>query len=180
MRGCRSWMPATAFGCGVSNVVLSVGVELDVTPFINPDGLVVMDINQEIDDLGNKDTIDNNPVYETTKRTLSSEIAVRDRDTILLGGFIRSEKDKGKSGVVKAVYPKESRVVVVGVNMMTRHTKPSQNDPQGGRKKLEAPLHVSNVALVDPKDKKPTRVGYKTTEKGGKVRVAKRSGEVIE
>jgi general secretion pathway protein D len=78
---------------------LSVGVELDVTPYINPDGLVVMDINQEIDDLGAKDLIDGNPVYETTKRTLSSEVAVRDRDTVMLGGFIRSNKSTSRTGV---------------------------------------------------------------------------------
>jgi general secretion pathway protein D len=78
---------------------LSVGVSLDVTPFINPDGLVVMDINQEIDDLGDAVLIDGNPVYKTTKRTLSSEIAVKDRDTIILGGFIRSDKSKSKSGI---------------------------------------------------------------------------------
>jgi general secretion pathway protein D len=78
---------------------LSVGVELDVTPFINPDGLVVMDIQQEIDDISSYTTIDGNPVPNTTKRTLSSEIAVRDRDTIILGGFVRSNKSTTKSGV---------------------------------------------------------------------------------
>ena len=78
---------------------LSVGVELDVTPFINPDGLVVMDINQEIDDISGYTLIDNNKVPTTTKRTLSSEIAVRDQDTIILGGFVRDDKSKSKSGV---------------------------------------------------------------------------------
>lgn len=89
-------------------------------------------------------------------------------------------KDKGKTGIVKQVMPKENRVVVVGVNRVTRHTKPSQADPQGGRKLIEAPIHVSNVALVDPKSSKATRVGYKIEKDGTKVRVAKRSGEVIE
>ena len=78
---------------------LSVGVELDVTPFINPDGLVVMDINQEIDDVNGYTQIDGNKVPTTTKRTLSSEIAVRDQDTIILGGFVRDDKSKSKSGV---------------------------------------------------------------------------------
>jgi general secretion pathway protein D len=78
---------------------LSVGVELDVTPFINPDGLVVMDINQEIDDLGEPVKIDGNDVYKTVKRTLSSEIAVKDRETIILGGFVRSERSKSRTGV---------------------------------------------------------------------------------
>ena len=81
---------------------LSVGVELDVTPFINPDGLVVMDINQEIDDM-----IPNSgqgigggvTVPETDKRTLSSEIAVRNGDTVMLGGFIKNQKQNNRSGV---------------------------------------------------------------------------------
>ena len=78
---------------------LSVGVELDVTPFINPDGLVVMDIQQEIDDILGYVKIDGNDVPTTTKRTLSSEIAVRDRDTIILGGFVKSNKSTTKSGI---------------------------------------------------------------------------------
>jgi general secretion pathway protein D len=79
---------------------LSVGVELDVTPFINPDGLVVMDINQEIDDLNGSTAIEGvGDVPNTIKRTLSSEIAVKDRDTIMLGGFVRSDKSTAKSGV---------------------------------------------------------------------------------
>jgi general secretion pathway protein D len=90
----------SAYGNSSSYSQLSVGVELDVTPFINPDGLVVMDINQEIDDLNGYTTIENvGNVPNTTKRTLQSEIAVRDRDTIILGGFVRSDKSKSKSGV---------------------------------------------------------------------------------
>ena len=90
----------SAYGNSSSYSQLSVGVSLDVTPFINPDGLVVMDINQEIDDLNGYTTIENvGNVPNTTKRTLSSEIAVRDRDTIILGGFVRSDKSKSKSGV---------------------------------------------------------------------------------
>ncbi|NTU76258.1 MAG: 50S ribosomal protein L24 [Alphaproteobacteria bacterium] len=88
-------------------------------------------------------------------------------------------KDKGKTGMVKAVFPKENRVLVVGVNRVMHHAKPSQTDPQGGRKLIEAKIHVSNVAHVDPKDSKPTRVGYKVI-KDKKVRFAKRSGEVID
>jgi general secretion pathway protein D len=89
----------SAYGNSSSYSQLSVGVSLDVTPFINPDGLVVMDINQEIDDIASYTTIDGNPVPNTSKRTLSSEIAVRDRDTIILGGFVRSDKSKTKQGV---------------------------------------------------------------------------------
>jgi general secretion pathway protein D len=90
----------SAYGNSSSYSQLSVGVELDVTPFINPDGLVVMDINQEIDDLNGYTVIENvGNVPNTTKRSLSSEIAVRDRDTIILGGFVRSDKSKSKNGV---------------------------------------------------------------------------------
>jgi general secretion pathway protein D len=89
----------SAYGNSSSYSQLSVGIELDVTPFINPDGLVVMDIMQEIDDISGYTVIDGNPVPNTNKRTLNSEIAVRDRDTIILGGFVRSDKSKSKSGV---------------------------------------------------------------------------------
>lgn len=87
-------------------------------------------------------------------------------------------KDKGKKGSIVKVIPSESRVVVEGVNVATRHQKPGR-EGAGGIVKSEAPIHVSNVALVDPKDGKATRAGYKTLEDGKKVRVAKRSGEVF-
>jgi len=89
-----------AYGNSSSYSQLSVGVELDVTPYINPDGLVVMDIQQEIDDLNGFTTITGvGQVPNTTKRTLNSEIAVRDRDTVMMGGFIRSDKSTSRSGV---------------------------------------------------------------------------------
>ncbi len=84
---------------GSSYSQLSVGVELDVTPFINPDGLVVMDIQQEIDDISGYTAIDGNNVPNTIKRTLNTEIAVKNRDTVILGGFIRSNKSHAVSGV---------------------------------------------------------------------------------
>ena len=87
---------------------------------------------------------------------------------------------KGKKGEVLQVFTKEDRVLVAGVNMVKRHVRPSQADPEGGIKQFEAPIHVSNVAHIDPKDGKPTRVGFKTLKDGKKVRVAKRSGEVID
>jgi general secretion pathway protein D len=89
----------SAYGNSSSYSQLSVGIELDVTPFINPDGLVVMDIQQQIDDISDYTVIDGNKVPNTNKRTLSSEIAVRDRDTVILGGFVRSDKSKSRSGV---------------------------------------------------------------------------------
>ncbi|MBR9971520.1 50S ribosomal protein L24 [Magnetospirillum sulfuroxidans] len=88
-------------------------------------------------------------------------------------------KDKGKKGEIIAAYPKEERVVVQGVNKVKRHVRPSAANA-GGIVEQEAALHVSNVAHVDPKDGKPTRVGVKILEDGRKVRVAKRSGEVID
>ena len=88
-------------------------------------------------------------------------------------------RDKGKVGEVKKVMPTENRVIVDGVNMIKRHTRPSAGDP-GGIVEKEASIHVSNVAYVDPKTDKPTRIGYKTLEDGRKVRFAKRSGEVID
>lgn len=88
-------------------------------------------------------------------------------------------KDKGKRGKVVRALPSESRVVVAGINMMTRHTKPSQKNPEGGLVRSEASIHVSNVAIVDPKNNKPSRVGYKIMKDGSKARIAKRSGEVI-
>jgi large subunit ribosomal protein L24 len=88
-------------------------------------------------------------------------------------------KDKGKRGEVLKVLPAESRLIIQGINMVKRHTRPAMGNP-GGIVDKEAAIHVSNVAHVDPKDDKPTRVGFKTLEGGRKVRFAKRSGEVID
>lgn len=87
-------------------------------------------------------------------------------------------RDKGKSGEVKHVDPASLKVTVQGINVQTKHRKASQAGP-GGLDKIEAPIHVSNVALADPKTGKPTRVGYKTVG-DRKVRIAKRSGEQFE
>ena len=87
-------------------------------------------------------------------------------------------KDKGKTGEVLKVMPKENRVIVAGIQMIKRHTKPSQTNPQGGIIQREAAMHISNVAHLDPKDNKAVRIGYKT-EKDGKTRVARRSGQQI-
>ena len=88
-------------------------------------------------------------------------------------------KDKGAKGEVLKVITKESRVVVQGVNLVTKHNKPTQFSA-GGIEKKELPIHVSNVALADPKTGNPTRIGYKTLKDGKKVRVAKKSGETVE
>jgi len=88
-------------------------------------------------------------------------------------------KDKGRTGEVLKVIPKENRVVVQGVNVVKRHTRPAMGNP-GGIVEKEGTIHVSNVAHLDPKENKPTRVGYKQLEDGRKVRVARRSGEVLD
>lgn len=90
---------------------------------------------------------------------------------------IISGKDKGKTGKVLVAEPKKNRVVVEGVNIVKKHVKPSQTNPQGGVLEVEAPMHVSKVALVD-KNGKATRIGYKF-ENGKKIRVAKTTGEEI-
>ena len=102
---------------------------------------------------------------------MAAKIKKGDRVMVLAG------KDKGRQGNVLKVMPKDERVVVEGLNMVQRHTKPTQGDPQGGIKNKEAALHVSNVAIVDSKGK-PTRVGFRI-EGDKKVRVAKTTGEVI-
>jgi large subunit ribosomal protein L24 len=102
---------------------------------------------------------------------MSAKIKKGDKVIVLTG------KDKGRQGAVLKVFPKEERVLVEGLNIVHRHTKPSQGDPQGGIKNKEAPLHVSNVAVVDSKGK-PTRVGFRV-EGDKKVRFAKTTGEVI-
>ena len=88
-------------------------------------------------------------------------------------------RDKGKSGEVLRVVREEDRVLVQGVNMMKRHTRPAAGQP-GGIIEKEATIHISNVAHIDPKSNEPTRVGYKILEDGRKVRFAKRSGEVLD
>jgi large subunit ribosomal protein L24 len=102
---------------------------------------------------------------------MAAKIKKGDRVVLLTG------KDKGRTGSVTKVMPKDSRVVISGLNMVQRHTRPSQGDPQGGIKHKEASVHVSNVAIVDSNGK-PTRVGFKV-EDGKKVRVAKTTGETI-
>jgi large subunit ribosomal protein L24 len=93
--------------------------------------------------------------------------------------IILSGKDKGKTGEILKMIPEASRAIVQGVNMVKRHTAPSQAGA-GGIVEKEASIHISNLALVDPKDNKATRVGYKKLEDGRKVRYSKRSGEVID
>ena len=102
---------------------------------------------------------------------MAAKIKKGDRVILLTG------KDKGRSGQVSKVLPKESRVFVSGLNLVQRHTRPTQADPQGGIKTKEASVHLSNVAIADSNGK-PTRVGFRI-DGDKKVRVAKTTGEVI-
>ena len=91
---------------------------------------------------------------------------------------VLSGKDKGRTGEVVKALPKEGKVIVSGVNVHASHRKPSQTNPQGGIERKEAPLHVSNVAIADPKTGAPTRVRFEERD-GKKVRVAAKTGELI-
>ena len=102
----------------------------------------------------------------------ASKIKKGDRVVVLSG------KDKGRTGEVVKAMPKDGKVLVSGINVHARHRKPSQTNPQGGIERKEAPLHVSNVAIADPKTGAPTRVRFEERD-GKKVRVAAKSGELI-
>jgi large subunit ribosomal protein L24 len=104
---------------------------------------------------------------------MASKIKKGDNVIVLTG------KDKGRKGEVVKVITETGRAIVAGVNMMKRHTKPTQYDP-GGIKDLEASIHMSNLAVADPKSGEATRVGFKFLDDGKKVRFAKKSGEVID
>lgn len=103
------------------------------------------------------------------------KLKIKKGDTVV----VTAGRDKGKSGEVLRVFPKDARVLVQGINLRKKHRRPSQAGA-GGIEDIETPIHISNVAHVDPKDGKPTRVGYQTLKDGSKVRVAKRSGEAID
>ena len=108
---------------------------------------------------------------------MAAKIKKGDKVVVLTGKY------KGTQGEVTRAIPTENRVVVSGVNIVSKHQKPSQADPQGGIKRFEAPIHISNVAHVDPSSGKATRVGFRiegTGDKARKVRFAKKSGEAID
>ena len=105
---------------------------------------------------------------------MAAKIKKGDRVVVTTG------RDKGRTGEVRQVMPTESRAIVTGVNLVRRHTRPSAQNAEGGILTKEAPIHLSNLAIVDPKTGKPTRVGFKVLDDGRKVRVAKRSGDLID
>ena len=102
-------------------------------------------------------------------------LKIKRGDTVV----VTSGKEKGKRGEVERVLPRENRVVVSGVNVRTRHAQPTQNNQQG-LYTFAAPIHVSNVMLIDPNSGEPTRVGHRFTDSGEKLRVARVSGEDID
>ncbi|MBQ0082000.1 MAG: 50S ribosomal protein L24 [Paludibacteraceae bacterium] len=93
--------------------------------------------------------------------------------------FVNAGEDKGKTGRVLRVLVDKQRAIVEGINMVSKSTKPNAKNPQGGIVKLEAPIHISNLNVVDPKSGKPTRIGRRLNDKGKLVRYAKKSGEEI-
>ena len=104
-----------------------------------------------------------------------SKLHIKKNDTVV----VLAGEDKGKTGKVLKVLVEKNRALVEGVNMVSKSTKPSAQNPLGGIVKQEAPIHISNLSLIDPKSGKATRVGIKVTEDGKKVRIAKKSGEEI-
>ena len=104
-----------------------------------------------------------------------TKLHIKKGDTV----YVNAGEDKGKTGRVLKVLIEKNRAVVEGVNVVTKATKPNAKNPQGGLVKMEAPIHASNLQLVDPKSGKATRVGYKVNEDGKKVRISKKSGEEI-
>ena len=104
-----------------------------------------------------------------------AKIHIKKDDTV----YVNAGDDRGKTGRVLKVFPAKSRALVEGVNIITKATKPSAKYPQGGLIKTEAPIHISNLNLIDPKSGKPTRIGTRLNDKGRRVRFSKRSGEEI-
>ena len=104
-----------------------------------------------------------------------AKLHIKKGDTV----YVNAGDDKGKTGRVLSVLVSKNKAIVEGVNMVSKSTKPSAKHPQGGIVKMEAPINVSNLNLIDPKSGKPTRVGYRVNEDGAKVRISKKSGEEI-
>ncbi len=106
---------------------------------------------------------------------MATKLKIKKGDRVI----VLSGRDRGREGDVLKVMPRENRAVVNGINMVRRHQRPSPQDP-GGIVEKELTIHISNLALIDPKEGKATRVGYKVLDDGRKVRFARRSGEIID
>lgn len=109
-------------------------------------------------------------------KSSNNKMHIKKGDTVI----VITGKDKGKKGRVLQSYPRDSKVLVEGVNLVKKHSRPNKNNPQGGILNQEAPIHASNVMLVDPKSGNATRIGYKVLDNGKKVRIAKKSGEALD
>jgi len=104
-----------------------------------------------------------------------SKLHIKKGDTV----YVNTGEDKGKTGRVLKVLVEKQRALVEGINMMSKSTKPNAKNPQGGFQKKEAPIHISNLNVLDPKNGKPTRIGRKLNAKGVLVRYSKKTGEEI-
>ncbi len=104
-----------------------------------------------------------------------SKLHIKKGDTV----YVLSGEDRGKQGRVLSVLVEKQRAIVEGINVVSKSTKPNAKYPQGGIVKMEAPIHISNLSLLDPKSGKPTRIGRRKNDKGVTVRYSKKSGEEI-
>ena len=104
-----------------------------------------------------------------------SKLHIKKGDTV----YVLAGEDKGQKGRVLSIQAAKNRAIVEGINIVSKSTKPTAKYPQGGIVKMEAPINISNLALIDPKSGKPTRIGIRVNEKGEKVRYSKKSGEEI-
>lgn len=106
---------------------------------------------------------------------MKKKLNIKSGDTV----FVTTGKEKGKTGKILRVIAKDNKAIVEKLNIVKKHTKPTQKSPTGGIVEKEAPIHISNLMLVDPSTNEPTRVGFRFLENGNKVRISKKSGEEI-
>lgn len=106
---------------------------------------------------------------------VKKKLNIKSGDTV----FVTTGKEKGKTGKILRVIAKDNKAIVEKLNIVKKHTKPTQKSPTGGIVEKEAPIHISNLMLVDPSTNEPTRVGFRFLENGNKVRISKKSGEEI-
>jgi large subunit ribosomal protein L24 len=114
------------------------------------------------------------------KATRKPKLHIKKGDTVIvIAGDDKSTKERARTGKVLEIFPEKNRAIVEGINMITKHQKPSAGKPEGGIKKMEGSVHISNLMLVDPATGKPTRVGRKANDKGKLQRFSKKTGEFI-
>jgi|SRR5690606_28794410 len=114
------------------------------------------------------------------KKNKQRKLHIKKGDTVVvIAGDFKSTPEKEYKGEVLEVFPAKNRAIVKGINLITKHEKPSAGKPEGGIVKVEAPIHISNLMLVDPSNGKPTRIGRKLNDKGKLQRYSKKTGEFI-